>query len=207
MRSNIWICALALPLTFMPRLAHGQCCTMPMGDGDHPRSDRSSDRRTRRDIDRILSRLEGRRLLMEALLSDREFTEAFIGRMMERPEWRTAVQKELARAPKDGTWMSRGRTTDRKQGPEEEERRIRVTVDEDGFHPAAVTAPAGVPLRLVVTRTSDNTCAKEIVIPSLDETATLPLNRPVEIRIPPQEKGSLTFACGMNMYRGRLLFQ
>src|SRR5438094_608444 len=168
MRSNIWIWALALPFTFTPRLAHGQCCTMPMGDGDHPRSDRSSDRRTEKDIDRILSRLEGRRLLMEALLADREFTEAFIGRMMERPEWRTAVQKELARAPKDGTWMSRGRTTDRKQGPEEEERRIRVTVDEDGFHPAAVTAPAGVPLRLVVTRTSDNTCAKEIVIPSLD---------------------------------------
>ena len=68
-------------------------------------------------------------------------------------------------------------------------------------------APAGVPLRLVVTRTSDNTCAKEIVIPSLDETVRLPLNRPAEIMIPPQEKGSLTFACGMNVFRGRLLFQ
>ncbi len=82
---------------------------------------------------------------MEALLSDREFTEAFIGRMMERPEWRTAVQKELAQASKDGTSMSRGRTTDRKQDPQEEERRIRVKVDEEGFHPPRSWLRLGYP--------------------------------------------------------------
>ena len=96
--------------------------------------------------------------------------------------------------------------SDRKPEPNQaEERRFQVTVDGEGFHPASLTIPAGRPVTLVVTRTSDHTCAKEIVIPSLNETRSLPLDRPVEIRIPPQERGTLTFACGMDMYRGRLV--
>ena len=97
--------------------------------------------------------------------------------------------------------MSPGRPAPRSA----DEQRFQLTVDGVGFHPGSLTIPAGKPITLVVTRTSANTCAKEIVIPSLNETRSLPLNRPVEIRIPAQERGALAFACGMDMYHGRLV--
>ena len=145
---------------------------------------------------------------MEAVLKDRDFTEEFIGRIVEHPEWRVVAQKRLDRALRNSGTAPEARMSDRKPEPnQEEEWHFQVTVDGEGFHPASLTIPAGKPVTLVVTRTTDRTCAKEIVIPSLNETRSLPLDRPVEIRIPPQEKGTLTFACGMDMYRGRLVAQ
>ena len=208
MASRIWIWALILPLMLTPHTAGSQCCMMPAGSGDHVRmgGETSSERKVKKDIDRLLSSERSRALLMEALLQDRDFTEAFIERIAEYPEWRAMAQKRLTAPPGDMGQMSEDRMPDRKPAPsQEEERRFRVAVDGEGFHPASLTIPAGKPVTLVVTRTSDNTCAKEIVIPALNETRSLPLDRPVEIRIPPQASGTLTFACGMNMYRGRLV--
>src|SRR5436309_2798819 len=177
----------------------GQACTLVIT--------RKTDRTCAKEIDRLLSSEWSRGLLMEALLQDRDFTGDYIGRIVEQPEWRAVAQKKLAvgrdmRSGDEGR-MSAGRLAPRSA----DERRFRLTVDGGGFHPGSLTIPAGRPITLVVTRTSDNTCAKEVVFPSLNETRRLPLNQPVEIRIPPQEKGTLTFACGMDMYHGRLVVQ
>ena len=210
MTSRIWIWALILPLTLTPQPARSQCCTMPAGSGDHSRmgGETSSERKVKKDIDRLLSSERSRALLMEALLQDRDFAEAFIGRIAEYPELRAMARKGLTAAPQDMGRTPEDRMSNGRVEPRSEElRRFQVTADGEGFHPGSIKIPAGRPITLVVTRTSDNTCAKEIVIPSLNVTRDLPLNRPVEIRIPPQEKGSVTYACGMNMYRGRLVVQ
>ena len=208
MTSRIWTWALVLPLTLAPQSARSQCCTTPSSAGGHERigGPSSSERKVQKEIDRLLSSERSRGLLMQALLQDRDFTEAYVGRIAEQPELNAMAQKRLAAGLRD--MRSEGRMSNGGQLPSSaNEQRYQVTVDGGGFHPSSLTIPAGKPVSLVVTRISDSTCAKEIVIPALSETRDLPLDRPVQIRIPAQQKGTLAFACGMDMYHGRLVIR
>jgi plastocyanin domain-containing protein len=54
----------------------------------------------------------------------------------------------------------------------------------------------------VVTRKTDRTCAKEIVIKDFGINKPLPLNQPVEITFTPTKAGSFRYACGMDMITG-----
>jgi plastocyanin domain-containing protein len=82
-------------------------------------------------------------------------------------------------------------------------KRIDITITADGFTPASVTAEPNVAIELVFTRTTDNTCANEVVIPDLKIKKPLPLKEPVSIVFTP--KGETTFACGMNMLKGKVV--
>jgi plastocyanin len=84
---------------------------------------------------------------------------------------------------------------------------VRVTVTETSFDPQRVTLRAGVPARVTFTRTSDKTCATEVVFPSLNIRRELPLNEPVTIEFTPDKAGEISFACGMNMLRGTVVVQ
>ena len=46
---------------------------------------------------------------------------------------------------------------------------VHVDVTDKGFEPADVTVPAGQPVTLVMTRKTDQTCAKEFVFASLNQ--------------------------------------
>jgi RND family efflux transporter MFP subunit len=83
----------------------------------------------------------------------------------------------------------------------------RVIVSEKGFEPARVTLRAGVPARLTFMRTTDATCATEVVIPSLNIKRSLPLNQPVDIEFTPEKAGEIRFACGIGMFSGTLVVQ
>jgi plastocyanin domain-containing protein len=80
-----------------------------------------------------------------------------------------------------------------------------ITVTNNGFEPAETKIPKGRPVTLVITRKTDETCATEIVFPSLNQRYALPLNQPVKIALAPQPEGSLTYACGMNMLGGKII--
>jgi RND family efflux transporter MFP subunit len=82
---------------------------------------------------------------------------------------------------------------------------LTVTVGSAGFEPARLTIPRGRAARVTFIRTTDATCATEIVVPALDVRKALPLNQPVTIDVPPQASGTLDFACGMNMFKGTLV--
>jgi plastocyanin domain-containing protein len=84
---------------------------------------------------------------------------------------------------------------------------LRLTVDGSGYHPAAVNAPAGKPVRLSITRTSDEGCGQQIVFPSLDIRRDLPLNQVVTVDLIMPDKGSIAFTCGMDMMRGSIVAQ
>lgn len=85
------------------------------------------------------------------------------------------------------------------------EQRIAITVTSKGFEPSTVHAKAGEPILLVVTRKTEQTCAKEIVIARAKIHRPLPLNQPVFIRVAPQRVGTLRYACGMDMVAGQLV--
>jgi RND family efflux transporter MFP subunit len=83
----------------------------------------------------------------------------------------------------------------------------KIVVSEKGFEPAKVTMRAGVRAQLTFVRTTDNTCAKEVVFPSLDIRRALPLNVAVTIDLSPSKTGEIAFACGMNMLNGTVVVE
>ena len=79
---------------------------------------------------------------------------------------------------------------------------LRVTANEHGFTPASLAipkGPAGSLATVSFVRTTDQTCATEVVFPELDIKKALPLNQPVAINVPSDAARALTFQCGMGM--------
>jgi RND family efflux transporter MFP subunit len=78
----------------------------------------------------------------------------------------------------------------------------KIVVTERGFEPDRLNVRAGSVVRLTFVRTTDKTCATEVVFPSLHIKRALPLNKSVSIEFTPAKPGEITFACGMNMLEG-----
>ena len=84
---------------------------------------------------------------------------------------------------------------------------VKISVTQAGFEPATVAVKKGVPIVLVITRKTDQTCATRAVFPSIDRTVDLPLNKSVRVVLPAQSAGRLSYACGMGMFHGVLVVQ
>ncbi len=81
---------------------------------------------------------------------------------------------------------------------------IRITVTKNGYEPWRVEARKDVPLTLVVTRTTDETCATELVLPEYGIDQKLPLGQPVTITFTPTRAGTLRYSCAMKMFQGQI---
>jgi len=84
---------------------------------------------------------------------------------------------------------------------------IAIAVTDRGFEPARIKARAGQPLALLVTRRTDATCAKEIVIAEANINRELPLDEEVRIEFTPEKSGELRYACGMDMIAGTITLE
>src|SRR6266480_6620499 len=73
----------------------------------------------------------------------------------------------------------------------------KIRISERGYEPKAFKLRRGVPARVTFVRTTDATCAKEIVLPDFDIRRALPLNQPVVVNFTPNKRGTFTFVCGM----------
>ena len=75
-----------------------------------------------------------------------------------------------------------------------------------GYAPASLELTAGVPARLVFTRTVDSDCSSQIQIPTMGVPVTdLPMGEPVAVEFTPTQSGTFEFVCGMDMQRGSLI--
>lgn len=81
---------------------------------------------------------------------------------------------------------------------------VKVAVTDAGFVPAQVDVRSGQPVVLLVTRTTEETCAKEIVIADEHIRRELPLNQEVRIAFTPEKQGEIRYACGMGMVAGTM---
>jgi plastocyanin domain-containing protein len=79
---------------------------------------------------------------------------------------------------------------------------INVAVTENGFEPSTIKAGHDQDIILAFTRKTDSTCAKEIIFPKQKIKKELPLNKTVTINLGKQQKGDVSFSCGMNMVSG-----
>ena len=80
---------------------------------------------------------------------------------------------------------------------------VEVAIDR-GYHPDAIVARAGLPLRLVFRREDDDACSERVVFsaPKLDRR--LAPTGTTTIELPAQPPGRVRFTCGMGRYRGHI---
>lgn len=85
---------------------------------------------------------------------------------------------------------------------------IAVAVTDKGFEPSQPQIERGEAVTLVFTRTTDQTCATDVMFPRLGMKVQLPLNEAVRVEIPAGAvEDTLYFACGMNMVSGQIVAQ
>jgi plastocyanin domain-containing protein len=54
-------------------------------------------------------------------------------------------------------------------------------------------------------RTDSNNCLEEVILSDFKIRKHLPLNQKVSVTITPQVEGEFDYACGMNMYHGKII--
>jgi plastocyanin domain-containing protein len=75
----------------------------------------------------------------------------------------------------------------------------KLSVTENGFEPSSLKVKANAPLILKITRKTDATCARTVIIPSKNIKVDLPLNKETIIPVGSLAKGEIKFGCSMEM--------
>jgi plastocyanin domain-containing protein len=79
-----------------------------------------------------------------------------------------------------------------------------VVVENGVYHPARLKLPSDQAVTLKFLRKDASPCAESLLIPELQISETLPLNKTKEIKLPPMKSGEYAFHCQMQMYRGQI---
>jgi len=83
---------------------------------------------------------------------------------------------------------------------------IKVTV-RSGYSPDVIVVKQGVPVRLNFYRDETSSCSEQVVFGDFGIARDLPAYKTTPIEFTPEKTGEFTFACGMNMLRGKLIVQ
>jgi uncharacterized protein len=85
---------------------------------------------------------------------------------------------------------------------------IYLNVQNSGYSPAVMTAPANTQLTLNLVTNETYSCARDFVIPKLNFYMLLPATGVMQTTIPPQKAGTtLFYTCSMGMYTGQIIFE
>ncbi|MBI2314741.1 cupredoxin domain-containing protein [Candidatus Daviesbacteria bacterium] len=74
-----------------------------------------------------------------------------------------------------------------------------------GYSPEIISVPQGKTTRINFKRTDPTDCLSEVVLPDFRIKKQLPLNQTVSVEITPEKAGEYGYACGMNMYHGKII--
>ncbi len=83
---------------------------------------------------------------------------------------------------------------------------IKVTV-RGGYSPDVIVVKKGVPVRLNFYRDETSSCSEQVVFGDFGIAKELPAFKTTPIEFTPEKAGEFTFACGMNMLRGKLIVE
>jgi Cupredoxin-like domain len=84
---------------------------------------------------------------------------------------------------------------------------FKVIVTKDGFTPQEISYKKGETLKLAFYRSDAENCADEIVFKDLNITKKLPVGEVITVDVPTDKTGAITFACGMNMFKGKIIVE
>lgn len=83
----------------------------------------------------------------------------------------------------------------------------KIVVSKDGFTPNEVSLNANNGVKLAFLRVDEDNCGDEVVFKDLNIRKKLPVGEVVLIEIPDGKTGEINFACGMNMFKGKIVIQ
>jgi plastocyanin domain-containing protein len=81
---------------------------------------------------------------------------------------------------------------------------VDITV-EGGYSPNTISIPAGKTTKISFTRKDPSSCLEEVILSDFRIRKYLPLNKKITVEITPEKKGEFGFACGMNMFHGKII--
>ena len=84
------------------------------------------------------------------------------------------------------------------------EQSAKITVDK-GYQPNVVTFKQGKPAKLVFNRLTPSTCLERVHSEALGFDLALPMQEKVTVEIPTDQVGEFEFACGMDMFKGKVV--
>lgn len=84
------------------------------------------------------------------------------------------------------------------------ENEVDITV-EGGYSPEVISIPRGKTTKIHFFRKDPSSCLEEVVLGDFKIRRFLPLNKKVTVEITPAKEGEFQFACGMNMYHGKII--
>lgn len=82
-----------------------------------------------------------------------------------------------------------------------------ITVENGTYSPSRIKVPAGKPVEIKFMRRDQSPCSETLLIPELQISDTLPLNKMKTIQLPAMSSGEYAFHCQMQMYRGQITVQ
>lgn len=80
----------------------------------------------------------------------------------------------------------------------------KIKVDK-GYQPSTVTFKQGKPAQIIFNRTTPSSCLERVHSDSLNFDQVLPLNEKVTVDIDTSQVGEFEFACGMDMFKGKVV--
>ena len=83
---------------------------------------------------------------------------------------------------------------------------IKVTVKSE-YSPERIVVKKGRPVRLLFYREDDSECTGQVVIPDLKVKQDLAVKHETAVEFVPDKEGEFTFACGMDMMKGKLVVE
>ena len=83
---------------------------------------------------------------------------------------------------------------------------IKVTVKGE-YSPDRIVLKKGRPVRLLFFREDDSECTAQVVIPDLKVKQDLAVKKETAVEFVPEKEGEFTFACGMDMMKGKLVVE
>ena len=83
---------------------------------------------------------------------------------------------------------------------------VKVTV-KGGYSPDVIVVKQNQPVRLDFYRDETSSCSEQVVFGDFGIARDLPAFKTTSIEFTPKKPGEFTFACGMNMMRGKLVVE
>jgi len=83
---------------------------------------------------------------------------------------------------------------------------IKVTVKGE-YSPDRIVVKKGQLVRLLFYREDDSECTAQVVIPDLNVKQDLAVKKETAVEFVPDKEGEFTFACGMDMMKGKLVVE
>ncbi|AVK63767.1 copper-binding protein [Lactobacillus sp. CBA3606] len=76
-----------------------------------------------------------------------------------------------------------------------------------GYTPSTVVLKQGVPAEIQFNRKDPSTCLEQVVFPDFGINQFLPKNQPAAVKIDTSKAGEYDYACGMNMFHGKVIIK